>query len=479
MSNHSSIQESMRKSTRGRPRLSKLSLVVVQPSTNEKVTDFEFIRLTEYQSLIDNIKLENPLTASLNEKSNYIFKLKQGQQEAMRLTEAAKIKESVIAEMHEEQRRLKSDKIRNKKKEFCLMAREVLNNSIDFELKTTAKNKKDGKKSRVWEAIYLRFVKGWKLEKIAAKVRFSIPTICIKLKLFLADPEKFAQVYQQESDTNPVFIPDAKRSLIDDCTKSEHFYPTRPVLIHRLRQLVSADQQIPLSRLMKAARDELAIRKLKVKLKKVNEKKPNHSEEVQFVRVCLVQLFYKEKDMLIFDGTIFQQSAHAIYTYAPKGSKPQRRGKSYFLHRHLLVLLSLLQVEAVTCVKGTCTKDTIQDFFIETLSCLKEVHHGHLPWRYIFIDNAPVHDEDKLFEVGRRFNVRFVFNLVNNPEENPIEHYFGTLKAKFRQAVSNGRPWNTSTILASIKATNSKVVRRTVVACLSKTLTNSNFPVAF
>lgn len=459
---------------RGRPKLSLLSMVVTSRDINFGEEAFIYVRLEDYQDLVASIEEEFIKKDSKANEAPLIYCLKKGKAEAENLAKYEKLTWDCVEHAVMNIKAKRDAEKKEVMRRVCFEVRDTLNHEVQKATPNPIRVTDNDEQKKLWKILNLRFIQNLNIKDVVFRTRVSIATVFRVCKKFTHDPQLFNLNQIGKCKEKTIFGSDLAEQLKQSLQSGEVTFPNRASLIDYLSTRNPNIDSNNVTRVIKAAKAELKIVKRKVKRAKIVKPYDNLENLTNTAKLALLQFFHIEGSMLVFDCTSFTSNDFAEYSWTIRGIRPQISVKSAYRFRHTYALISAQGFEAVALCRGSSTKDTIRCFFIQALSRLIAQHNGLLPYRYVFLDNAPIHCHKQLSEIAGHYDVKFVFNMPNSPDYNPIEDIFGVVKSKFRQIVGINGVWTDANILQSISWTHkyrfTKTIRRNyhyLVKCLS------------
>ena len=452
--------------TRGRPRMSRLSLPIFLGEGQPLPDVFSFQRLADFSRDVEKAtatKVPAMHTRCCNQR---VYKLRDGLAVATRLatlcglssattTNARRCLEVGLRERHEYQKRL-----------VCLDLRHLLDVPAPTDDPPHHPRQKLGETKKCWRALYLRLVLKKSLGFVASATGMTKSSICKLVRCFWQSPQHFQEKHQASSVETTRFSALVKRQFQAEISSGSMLYRTKKSLVPKLRQMVGYNTGGSDRSLLKAAVAELGLRKVKINMKRALVFMPDREPTSNIVYLFLIQEFFQNRSCLIFDSTCFQGSSIDQRSWAPKGATPTADSLSFSLYRHVHVFLSRDGIEAMQCSKGSTDAMMINNIMRLCLSEIKLHPSSGDRTRFIFLDNAPVHRLSELEKIAESLDLVFVLNLPNNPSGNPVEWLFGCWKAKFRNLHPDKVSWTPTDILQALVKLTKEEFNSTMTACL-------------
>lgn len=459
------------KRSRGRPRLSKLSLPFSEADMKYRAPSLVFMRELEYNKFVEDIKANTDCNLKKKYSDMFFYKLKDGVDTCKQLREVLNISSKIVDEVRA--RRTGAIDVHRSKivSGFSSTAQDVLRLTSGMMDRIEIGIKKDKVATPKFRAVQMRLIHKMKYREISAETSLSIATCHNAVSNFIKSPQLYAEKLSLANESDVFFVSDAKERLIDITTSGSSALTNKKELIVELRKLVRPGMMKSDSSVFEAAKEEMSISKQVPKKTKAIIRDAFRIFGEETVRLAILKLFYVEQSMAIFDSTTFAANHTCSKVWSVAGNRPQVSfpAPSKFFHAHMLITQSSIQ--AVAIGKGSTTTADIRNFFITGLEKVKYDNFGVVPFKFVLLDNAPVHSETVIKEIAHRYQLIFIFNLPNNPSINPIEWLFGSIKAGFRKAICGRSSFGAEEIVETVAKASKRSFSKTMAACLKEALT--------
>lgn len=435
---------------RGRPTLSKYSWPVFSDSIASGRVEFSFPRLDyweEYMECIANDFLEAKQGPA---RPSVIIRLRNGRQS---IEELARLADLGTVDLGQIERSIDYENTR--KREATLFG---LPEGIQDILRQTSRRCQNKEKSPEAQqpvpakvkAVIIRLTTPASYSTIALKTRLSLSTVHRAVSSYQKNPELFLTKYMTSMENSSVFLDDTADRLRELMKEGSIEIYTAKDLATVLKPFVRETVVASGKTLVNAAKDQLHMRKLKCRVVAPAANQSKNEEAIKTVKLAMLRLFHDRGELLIFDCSTFKYSADEAKMWTCRGVKPSKRHKGTSLFFHLYCLISKHRVEAVGLSKASTTTESIRAFLYSSLRNIEREHRGTTTFKWLFMDNAPVHTDCMAEEISARFGIKVIFNVPRNPEDNPVEWYFGLVKAKFRPLCRRKESWGVLDVSASI-----------------------------
>ena len=158
------------RSHRGRPKMSRMSIVVLSDELQTSVAAFCYPRLYDFNELLDDIrhKGETQLDTTTT-VSDHVFCLKKDISEVERLSKHAKLSFDIVNQVSKSLNHKKQERMRAVAESLKFDIEKMDSRWYDFEVKTKKNEVESKKKWQVWKVIDLRFNMKLALRAIAQK----------------------------------------------------------------------------------------------------------------------------------------------------------------------------------------------------------------------------------------------------------------------------------------------------------------------
>lgn len=449
-----SLKKEGAKSNRGRPRMSKTSLVLSGGELRFNEAEFVFLKEEQYEAIVKDI-FDDCLDSMPPKKSGEpFFQMAFDDQKRDKLLQ----KEGCSKEFFLS--------LLNRPKRNCpqwLLSKYTHlfeHNHYQANQECSRKPPRRGSLSKL-KAIGLLLEADQKLSTIAAKTSLPLYTIS-RLKRSLIQGQ-LQLVNKLRSDLLPTkSISCSQLSKI----RSSLVEPDLPLLNKHdlLKTVRAASPETSVytdNKLFQIVKSSLRLKKRKPKLVKTPTRRRYGLESFFLADLSILKLFHCDNNLLIYDTCSFINDKANMMCWAVPGSRPSLPQGIGLKSLHLYLLISHEGIEAAALSKESVTTISTNRFLTMALAVMaRERRNKELP-AYILMDNSPANSRETTKHIYATFGVQTVFNVPANPFCNPIEALFGVIKQHYRKLTATVKYLDPKDVMGAIKKTGPEVVRRT------------------
>lgn len=455
---------------RGRPRLSPASAVLIGSAIRNPFIALDFPRLEQYKNTVAALHTHSMPTRSGGSSGKTWYKLIEGQEEMDRLLHDVGVTE--------EKTRLVARRMQDERRDGLNKTGHLFHPQyVDLLLPDKTKGPPARierpavllKDQRV-KAIELVYAQGLSYSDAARAMGVTAAWVWRQCHSYKLSPQKFTSKIKAGYDEAVVFQSETREGIKTSLTQEGCCLVNSQQLESFLRRFVDKSRKTGKKKLLRAARVELKLTRRKPKVSRGIPRLTFTDCMLRDVNRVLLHLFFEERSMLIFDGSTFLNDKLGTTAYGFPGFRPTLVGASSPRPIHLLALIGCERPEAIQLVKGSVRTQTIDEYFLLSLSQLADALGRNHGYRYLFLDNAPVHSELVSKNLFSRFSIRVIYNLSRNPANNPIEHLFAVYKRKYRAVALNKRTTDPCDILTAIRSVAPETYRATLRMVLHRIL---------
>ena len=127
---------------------------------------------------------------------------------------------------------------------------------------------------------------------------------------------------------------------------------------------------------------------------------------------------------------------------------------------HVLCCISICGIDMLMCRKGSVTATDINTFFRVYFDLFQSR-------RVVLLDNAAVHKRPDLQHIADKNDPIFIYNVPKNPDANPIEWIFATVKQKYRYLTKHDSIFRSTRVIEAFSSVQRTCNTSTVAKCLA------------
>lgn len=417
---------------RGRPPLSKASLLVLIEGQTHQQVKFMFPRAEDAER--EKLELDSSLLArqSATNISAPPYRLKLGAFECQRLQQDAllgdKQMEAIVRDLKKRLEPIPSERflqlLETKTQNFPPL--QPLNRP-ETQASTTSGGvcRCTNSQKAVRTAVGLVLSQGLKPKQAALRTKANILDIYRLLRLVREDKQssvskRLCCCFQPQVDN---------RSLISSIQMQMRH--RRPILsnIHELHGFIQTCNPPGAPELKRREVLEM-VKTLGFKKKKVKQTLAGvvygHSEVAkETVTNFLLRHHHYENNTVIFDVTSISAGNLFQSAWELPGQRPTIQIQRTSEYYHLYTLIDRDNIIALMLAKNSVTTEMTRNFLVASLKHVAG-------YRYLFLDNAPSNSVPLMSEIQSLYPISVVYNLPHNPAPNTIEWLFAALKKRMR-----------------------------------------------
>lgn len=447
---------------RGRPALSKVSRTMTRKTLSNPFMALRFDRVEDYAHYVQELAQYTDDKTLPKTKYRSFYRLREGPDVAKELLQREGISQDSTIALISRIRHTTDQVTPSEARVACPeIVKLIQENSTILPEGESDDNPKFYRDLRV-EIIRMRALEGKTLANISAVLGIPVSTVFSLLKKYRADPLGFCQSISPQEVPKAMFSKGARDRIEADIASGAVCLKNAGELATYLRDYASEGSLITRKNAVRIAKTELGLVKKKPKIRRESPRVVYDSALVKAVDALILHLFYCKKSMLIMDTVSFSNDKLGVTAYGPRGVRPVLPGQSSPVSYHAMVIISVHGVEALSVCKRTITTAVISDFLVSSLQELRVTSREYEDFRYLFLDNAPVHGDSIARDVLRRFGLTVVYNVPKNPVRNPIENYFAVLKRKYRCKVANNRRTDPEDLVDCVRSIAGETYRKTM-----------------